>query len=837
MANDWTFRRSTVILLVEEARGDERDRPARDTRTAAGGRRPSLPADPRILADRPPPRLRPGLDRTRLERVPGRLDRHPRGGRQVQLGRGPRVPARRLVAVPLGVVDAVQQVPHGVRRVRAERGRARGRRAELDVPPPLRPVHVDHPLRGPDPVVLRPPRDLLVRPARDLDVPLHPGEVHPPLVPVPGRGRHVGQFFQPGPRPADLDRPPAVRVPRVVQSPVHPDRRRQPGRLPPVHRLAPVPVRLRQQQVPGRVPGVQLQFGVNVVVPVRVDEHLEVGVLEDHRVVRGQVRPDVRLLQLRGDVEGGVVPEHLDPGPEPRLRLPVPLDVYERVGPRGGGPGRVVEPAVDRDGRRGPVADVPPRVRGRRRGVGGGRGGEADGHGEGRAEQEATPAGVHRSFPGRRGRTSGAIVAGEPGRCPGIALHWGDAKPRARAGPGVGRRSAAGQFAIPTDGCCCPASPGRRELLRALSGWADRALCPSNPVTVSCFPRSRNSHSISRSFSMVVWSTSRVLDRSRTTSSRPSAARVSAFFSPSQLAKTAELRTVRTTRRSPSAWAASMSARSRNTFRTEAPLIRWTTTFSRIPDSTPIRRSVHRVTTIVATNTTSCSAPSLYVWTNSLGDASRNPVNTSIAPRAASGISRIAPGSSRTNASRNSPWNRSADLVRAPLSMFALLRTISEIIGRAPTNEQRVFATPTASRSRFWSVFRRHGSIMSIAWELSIDSMVPISENSTTYLTPVAVARPEKSGSRNAAPGSPSTLGTLTRYFIGFPAASPSGVNPRASPSGIAATTTTSWAGIGFKAGTAPLRNGKPIMIARAVPPTTVTVGLRVWNAAGMARI
>ena len=52
---------------------------------------------------------------------------------------------------------------------------------------------------------------------------------------------------------------------------------------------------------------------------------------------------------------------------------------------------------------------------------------------------------------------------------------------------------------------------------------------------------------------------------------------------------------------------------------------------------------------------------------------------------------------------------------RPPLSMFALLRTISEIIGNAPTAEARVFATPMARRSRSKSVFRRHGSNNSIA--------------------------------------------------------------------------------------------------------------------------
>ena len=57
-------------------------------------------------------------------------------------------------------------------------------------------------------------------------------------------------------------------------------------------------------------------------------------------------------------------------------------------------------------------------------------------------------------------------------------------------------------------------------------------------------------------------------------------------------------------------------------------------------------------------------------------------------------------GNTSTNASRNTPWKKFAYFVRAPLSVFALLRTISEIIGRAPRQAAAVFAQRDPSDSR-----------------------------------------------------------------------------------------------------------------------------------------
>ena len=149
---------------------------------------------------------------------------------------------------------------------------------------------------------------------------------------------------------------------------------------------------------------------------------------------------------------------------------------------------------------------------------------------------------------------------------------------------------------------------------------------------------------------------------------------------------------------------------------------------------------------MVPRKTANCSVPTFHVWANSFGDASRQPVYTSIAPRAASGMLWIRFGNSRTKPRRNSPCQAFAHLVRPPASRFALLRTISEIIGSPPTAAASVLAMPTAVRSRSKFVFRFHGSSSSMALALNSDSRLPMTTNSIRYVRPVPVARPRKSG-------------------------------------------------------------------------------------------
>ena len=122
------------------------------------------------------------------------------------------------------------------------------------------------------------------------------------------------------------------------------------------------------------------------------------------------------------------------------------------------------------------------------------------------------------------------------------------------------------------------------------------------------------------------------------------------------------------------------------------------------------------------------------------------------------------PGAKATNASRKRPCQRSAKRVRAPASRLALLRTISEIIGRPPIAATTTLAVPTASRSRFMSVLRFHGSSRSIALAESSDSTLPTRANITTHQAAASrVAgdvNTEKSGRVTAASR---FRGTLTR--------------------------------------------------------------------------
>src|SRR5262249_20020747 len=76
-----------------------------------------------------------------------------------------------------------------------------------------------------------------------------------------------------------------------------------------------------QAQVPLGVERVDLDFVVLVVVRVWVDEDFEIVIVEDDRIVFGQRRPDVRLLQLDSHIEELVVPQHLRSRSKARERL------------------------------------------------------------------------------------------------------------------------------------------------------------------------------------------------------------------------------------------------------------------------------------------------------------------------------------------------------------------------------------------------------------------------------------------------------------------------------------------------------------------------------------
>ena len=136
-----------------------------------------------------------------------------------------------------------------------------------------------------------------------------------------------------GPGHRDLRGPPRVGVGRIVDRPADVDSGLQSLDVPAVDGAPAVLVRLRKEEIPHRVESVHLVFVVLVAVPVGVNEHLEVVVVEYDRVALGERGPDVRLLDLRTDVEVRVVPEHLHARPVPGKGARVPLDVREIRGP------------------------------------------------------------------------------------------------------------------------------------------------------------------------------------------------------------------------------------------------------------------------------------------------------------------------------------------------------------------------------------------------------------------------------------------------------------------------------------------------------------------------
>ena len=104
------------------------------------------------------------------------------------------------------------------------------------------------------------------------------------------------------PREGDFDAPALVGVGWVIECAVNVDSGLQAGNVPCIVRLALIHIRLVQEQVPTGVKRVHLEFIVSVRVAIRIDEHLEIGVLEDNGVVLRKRSPDVRFFDLGGDV-------------------------------------------------------------------------------------------------------------------------------------------------------------------------------------------------------------------------------------------------------------------------------------------------------------------------------------------------------------------------------------------------------------------------------------------------------------------------------------------------------------------------------------------------------
>ena len=102
--------------------------------------------------------------------------------------------------------------------------------------------------------------------------------------------------------------------------------------FPPVHGFAPISVRLWKQKVPRGAERVDFEFVVLVVVAVGIDEHFEVVVAENDRIVFDQRGPQVGLSHIRADVEVGVVPHDLHARFQAGARPHVAFDVHDQPG-------------------------------------------------------------------------------------------------------------------------------------------------------------------------------------------------------------------------------------------------------------------------------------------------------------------------------------------------------------------------------------------------------------------------------------------------------------------------------------------------------------------------
>ena len=239
-----------------------------------------------------------------------------------------------------------------------------GSPGELHQSPHFGPVHVHHALRRPDPVVLRHPRHFLIGAVGVRDLPFHAREVNAPLfafIRRPGMTRIFSEHF---PREGDFNRPTLVRVAGMIERAVDVDGGFHAGDFPGIVRLALIHVGLVEPQIPRGVERVHLEFVIRLRVARRVHEHLEIRVLENHRVMVRERGPDIRLLKFGGDVEVMVVPEHFHARAKARFWFGVALDVHEILRPGRGRPRGVIQHRVYIDWRERALAQITARGNG-----------------------------------------------------------------------------------------------------------------------------------------------------------------------------------------------------------------------------------------------------------------------------------------------------------------------------------------------------------------------------------------------------------------------------------------------------------------------------------------
>ena len=200
-------------------------------------------------------------------------------------------------------------------------------------------MHVDHALRRPHPVVL----------FRLAGLPLDAAEVDAPF--RPGLRLPYLWLSQPERRPgiSNLESPTLVLIAGVVQGALHSDRRLQAFNVPTVVCFSASAVRLVQEQIPTGIQRVHLELVITVRLRKRFEEHFKIVVVKDYRIVFRELCRDIRLFELRRDVEVLVVPQHLYARAEAWFRHDRTLNVNEVRRPRDVLPGGVVQFAVNRN--------------------------------------------------------------------------------------------------------------------------------------------------------------------------------------------------------------------------------------------------------------------------------------------------------------------------------------------------------------------------------------------------------------------------------------------------------------------------------------------------------
>lgn len=123
------------------------------------------------------------------------------------------------------------------------------------------------------------------------------------------------------------------------------------------------------------------------------------------------------------------------------------------------------------------------------------------------------------------------------------------------------------------------------------------------------------------------------------------------------------------------------------------------TTASSSPSTTPSKRFVTRTASAVMARITASPRCSRHSGRSSLTGTSLQPACTRTPASAASGMMPIAAGSSAANSSSHRPCRIRESEVRAPAWTLAALRTMTAVIGSAPSAPQTVFPTPCAMSS------------------------------------------------------------------------------------------------------------------------------------------